>query len=207
MIQTTGLESVAAFMQRDFIESGCPAKIYFGAQYLTEHAEELRVIFVPTNDGYSAALPTQARGPYNPNDMTKGANPRAILRRVEGAELHLWGFDQPQPDRAKQNTADFAIVGALVNQTLLSLHRANPGNYQVQGGRTAQQLLWMNRGFEYVLNITVEVPIVIVDWNELVTGLTWESVTGVTGAITVTELDTSVSFVAGTTGPTGPTGP
>lgn len=203
MIGTTGLEAIAEAMQLNFRESGCPATIRFGAQYLTEHVEELRVIFVPTKDTYGAPLPVQARG-RPPGPMSLGANPRPVLTRYQGAELHLWAFAQVQGDPTQQVAADFALLAALINQTLLSLHRANPGNYTADGGETLQKLLWANRGVAYRLNIRVQVPIVDVAWNQLVNGLTWTEVTGVTGAITVNELDASVTFEAGPTGPTGP---
>src|SRR3972149_8617278 len=104
------------FVQTNFRESGCPARVLVGAEPLAENAEPNRVVFVPTSDpAYEAPVPS----PHTSN----GANPRPFLQRAAGCDITIWGAANANDLGVNQLAADYDVLNALINQTALSIYR------------------------------------------------------------------------------------
>ena len=191
------LQDVYCFVRDDFRRSRCPAAVRFGAEFIAENADPVegsnvgggRVVFVPTSDGaYLAPLATRGAG-IPPPSMSAGANPQAVMRRVAGCEIHIWGAAQRQEDGTQQLLKDYDVTDALINQTALSLYRAGgAGVVSIAGGRFEKGPLHVRRGFVYVMNVRVEIPIVDIDFpctriDE--NTFTWLTESGVVASATV----------------------
>jgi hypothetical protein len=97
-------------------------------------AKAPRVVWVPTRDRFGPP-----RGP--------GANPRRILTRNAGCEVHLWG-------------ADLASTEALLNSVLSAIHKVAHGSYEATEGEWKDQLGSVtNAGLAYVFGVTFAVPV------------------------------------------------
>lgn len=184
-------------MQVQFREYGCPAKVYFGKEYLAEHASPLRVVWVPTSDTFDPPIQNQGAG-WPPVPSSNGANPRPIWIRWAGAELHIWGAAVEQEKETRQREKDQSVMDALLNQTIVALQKLVPGYYKLQGGSQTPAPTAVRRGFVYVLKLQVAIPVVDIDFPcDAVdtTVFTWTTASTVVGDITVEE---RLSF------PTGP---
>ena len=160
------LADVYRAVAADFRASGCPATVLFGLEFLAENAEPSRVVFVPTDDpAYMAPLGIQGAGLPAP-DMSGGTNPFPVMRRAAGADVHIWGAAPRQEDGTQQLPRDYDALNALINQTALSLYRAQGlgGQLRIQGGRHTPTPAHMRRGFVYVMRIQVEIPILDIDF-------------------------------------------
>lgn len=176
-------------MQSSFRDHGCPAKVWFGSEYLAQHDSPLRVVWVPTSDVYEAPIATQGRG-CPPESMEHGANPRPIWLRWAGAELHIWGGAKEQNDERRQREKDQSVMDSLLNQVIVALQKTVTGYFRLQGGKQMPAPHNVRKGFVYVLNIQVAIPIVDIDFpcDAIDTSaFTWLTESGVTGDITVQE--------------------
>lgn len=165
------IEDVFDYVVQDFTDSGCPAVVQFGAEFVAEHNEPPRVVFVPGEDTYGPPNYVQAAS----TSPGGGQNPRPIATRYEGATLYIWAGASLNPDGTQQLRDDYAALGALINQTVLSIHRANPGNYTIGRGRNINKPTAVRRGLVYELDITVQVPIVDIPYTAA--GVTTDSTT------------------------------
>lgn len=181
------LIDVYDFVVRDFRASGCNAKVWFGAEHIAEHADANRVVFVPTSDAqYEAPIPSV----HPQSKVANGQYARSMLTRVCGAEIHIWGAAGRSDLGEGQLRADYSVLNALINQTVMSLYRAagfgKVGRFL--GGRHQPSPLNVRRGFTYILNYQLAVPIVDIDFpcgpiDECVK--TWLTEDGVSADITV----------------------
>jgi hypothetical protein len=146
----------------DFTASSVPCTLLFGSDHIAEHNDSPRIVMVPTSDSYKAAQYVSPSPVYD--TMIEGLNPRTVLTRIEGGQVHIWASGSTQVDPTTQQRADYVALHNLVNQFILSLHRVNPGNYEVTGGRTIETTRNVRRGYVYVLDFEVEVPIIDVPW-------------------------------------------
>ena len=149
-------------IQADFTANSVPGTFFFGPDHIAEHADSPRIVMVPTSDSYKA--PQYVSPSSNYDTMIEGLNPRTVLTRIEGGQVHIWASGATQVDPTAQQRADYVALHNLVNQFILSLHRVNPGNYEVTGGRTIETTRNVRRGYVYVLDFEVEVPIIDVPW-------------------------------------------
>lgn len=169
------LADVVGFVRRDFARSRCPATVHLGIEYLAEHDEALRVVFVPTRDRFRP--PQQIKG--SPSFPTaSGINPQPILIRDVGFDVHMWAAAPTLDDPSLQVAADYAILQSLVNQVCLSITRCVQGAWRQSGGETKQDTAWAKQGQAYVLSATVEMPVVTTDFRGAVdcTAKTWDEV-------------------------------
>lgn len=188
-----GLYDVFLFVKQDFPCHACPAFVGFGKEHLAENSDPTegsnaiggRVVFVPSTDpAYAAPLAVQGAG-LPPPAMSAGQNPRSFLRRQAGCELHLWAAAQLQEDGTQQLAADFFALDALINQTALSLYKAQGlgGQLVIAGGKNLPNPAHMRRGLVYQMSIRVDVPLVDIDFpcarisTESFTWLTQDDVT------------------------------
>lgn len=176
------LEDLIDRVRQDFVASKCPAPVYFGKEYEDENATPNRVVFWPTADTFGNANP--AFIPFN----GPGSNLQSLLTIFSGAECHIWGAAPPQADPTQQLRADYGVLNALRNQTLLSLIRQAQGIVALVGGNTRQEVIHDRLGLVYVLQFTVQIPVVDIDFptGAITTdAFTWPLVSGVTAAQTV----------------------
>jgi hypothetical protein len=176
-------------MQQQFRDYGCPAKVYFGKEFLAEHASPPRVVWVPTSDTYELPIQNQAAG-SPPAPSATGTNPRPIWIRWAGAELHIWGAAKEQEKETRQREKDQSVMDALVNQTIVALQKLVPGYYRLQGGMQTPSPTAVRKGFVYILRVQIAVPIVDIDFPcDAIdtTVFTWTTASDVSGDITVEE--------------------
>lgn len=174
----------------DFTASSVPCTLLFGSDHIAEHNDSPRIVMVPTSDSYKAPQYVTPSPVYN--TMIEGLNPRTVLTRIEGGQVHIWASGATQSDATLQQRADYVALHQLVNQFVLSLHRVNPGNYEVTGGRTIETTRNVRRGYVYVLDFEVEVPIIDVPWPTE-TGVsqdtTLQMVTALVGGTVMSEVE------------------
>ena len=157
------LYDVVDAIAADFVTSGVTCTIKFGPDHIAEHNDAPRIVVVPTSDSYMAAQYISPSAVYA--TMIDGLNPRTILTRVEGGIATIWAVGATQVDPTLQQRADYAALHSLINQFILSLHRVNPGNYEVNGGKQINDTRVVRRGYVYELEFTVQVPIIDVPWD------------------------------------------
>ncbi len=162
------LEDLADFVREDFVESGCPAHVLFGKEHIAEHADTMRVVFFGSEkaDRFEMPLQTWAAGamPQGFPEWRQGANPRAFRRRQVWGEAHIWAGAPISNDPSTQRRQDQQALDMLVNQTALSLYRGAMGNITFQSGKQLQQVIHVRRGLVYILEFTLEVPMIDVPW-------------------------------------------
>lgn len=156
------LFDVACAMQEFFRRTACPAAVLYGEEHVAVHTEQLQVIWVPVM-GDEFGPPTFTGGPTHFGAaMYEGLNPRTFACRWASADLHIWGFAPVQKDQPeRQVEKDYAVLDALVNHTLLALHKlcSAPG-YRARRAGNLRSVLNVRRGFTYILPIQVQIPLV-----------------------------------------------
>ncbi len=164
------LEDLADFVREDFAERGCPATVYFGKEHISEHSDTMRVVFTGSAkaDRFEMPLPTWAAGnlPQGFPDWKQGANPKAFRRRQVWGEAHIWAGAPISNDPGTQRRQDQQALDMLVNQTALSLYMGAMGNITFQSGKQEQATMLVRRGFVYVLEFTLEVPMLDIPWYQ-----------------------------------------
>lgn len=205
------LKDVVDAVRAYFVMNCCPAVVLLGNEHIAEHAVPPRVVFIASKrpDKFLPPLAIQAVGTMPQTVLswqTAGnANPRAVRRRVITTEVHIWANAPDQLDPNDQGDADQIALDALINQTVLALHKVGAGNDQFVDGTQVQNPNHVRLGLVYVLNVTIEVPVVDVLFppgviDECVR--TWPVVPADAG-VTVEQVDAddnviaSVNFVAG----------
>lgn len=200
------LFDVACAMEKYFQQIGCPAKVLFGKVHIGTNLEEMRVVWVPgQSDTYEPPLATQPQGTTTPEGtsaaMYQGSNPRPVWMRWASADLHLWAFATAGPmDGTQQERRDYAVLDALVNATVVALHKTVAGYWRPRGGQNVDSHLVTRRGFGYVLPIQVALPVAetfVFPCDGLGLGsYTWRGAT-------LARIDATVNMVS----PSGPSGP
>lgn len=180
------LPDVIDAIATDFIASGVPCTIKYGPDHVAEHDMPNRIVIWPTSDSYGPPLYVQQNA-WPSGDMANGQNPRPVATRNEGAKAVLWAAAAAQSDATLQQRADYDALHALINQFVLSLHRVNPGNYHLGGGKTIETTRVDRLGYVYELEFSVEVPIIDAPWPEE---------TGVTQSSTIQDLNPDGSVMA-----------
>lgn len=155
------IDKVAA----DFAAESVPADVLLGKEFLAENVEPWprgRVVFIPTDDSFTPAKYVQLAAAGD-----EGQNPRPIMTRVCGCDVHIWAAATilTGVNARHQLRADFAALNALINQTVLSIWRACQGpNNRITSGTNNNRVQHVHRGLVYVLQFTVEVPITDGPW-------------------------------------------
>ena len=194
-----GIITVLAIMRERFREAGCPCPIHFGEEHAGDHDAPPRIVVMPSKkvpDRFKGPMPVQAKG-LTPQTIAAiqaagGQNPQSVRVLVTAWEAHIWARAPEQGDPEKQRVQDQLYLAALVNQFCLHLYRAAPGNDQMQGGYQPVPSKSMNHGQLYIVQFSVEVPIVDVDFSPGTIderALTWPLVSGVHAEVTGETLD------------------
>lgn len=184
------LFDVVCAMQEFFRATACPAKVLFGEEHVATHTEQLQVIWVPVM-GDEFGPPVQTGSKFG-SAMYEGLNPRTFACRWASADLHIWGFAPVSKDAPeRQVELDYAVLDALVNHTLLALHKLlTPPGYRARRAGNLKSVLNVRRGFTYILPIQVQIPLVECVFPCAKLGLdarTWDEEPLETVAVTVEE--------------------
>ena len=174
------LEQVVRAVGQDFVASNCLVPIFFGKQFLEDNSAPARVVVYPTTDRYTAKQAASGQG-SGPNI---GANPAAVLTRFCSCEISIWASAPINPNPNDQLLSDDSYLAALINQTALSFFRASPGTITFDGGEYTGDTVHVRRGLTYTLKLTIEFPIVDIDYNPPLTGSTYGVISGVGANIT-----------------------
>lgn len=116
-----------------------------GAEKLGEHATPPQVIWVPTKDDF---------GP----GMQGAKEPRVLMYRQAGLEVHIWGAGEDQP-------AALASTEQMIQDVLNGIHAVLNGlgvGYAVNGGRWENAGGQMQAGSLYILSVVFNLPITTV---------------------------------------------
>ena len=199
-----GIIYVVAKLREGFQAAGCPCPIHYGEEHAGDHDPAPRITIFPSKkipDRYKGPTAVQARGALGPRESIAGVqtlggqNPRSVRVRVAAYEAHIWGRAPEQSDPEKQRVQDQLYLDALINQFCYHLYTVAPGNDQMSSGAANDPSKSMRHGLLYVVQFTVEVPIVDVDWQPGTIderSLTWPLVSGWHADITENALDPAV---------------
>lgn len=181
-----GLPDVVDAINADFIASSVPCTIKYGPDHLAEHDMPYRIVIWPTSDSYGPPNYVQQNA-WPSGDTADGQNPRPVATRNEGGKAVLWAAASAQVDPTTQQRADYDALHNLINQFVLSLHRVNPGNYKVNGGKTVETTRVDRLGYVYELEFSIECPII---------DAAWPTETGVSQSSTIQELNPDLTVMA-----------
>ncbi len=147
-----------------FRRYGCPAAVYLGSQYQSQHTETLRVVIVQETDSYAPPLPSLS--PLATQQYMYGViNPRPVGTRKCGFFVELWATAPQQRDPQDQYRADLAYLDALINQFAVALQQTASGIHVLEGGQAGPgNGAAGSAGLGYVLRVSVDVPIIDAKW-------------------------------------------
>jgi len=112
-----------------------------GAQNVAAQDTPPRVVWVPTSDSYTGA-------------RLQRTEPRPVKTRNAGLSVHCWA-------------GDLAATAELVNDVVAALHQTAWGNYQIKSGTWVEAAL-AAKGMAYVIELTIEIPITLIEARETV---------------------------------------
>lgn len=179
-----GLINVVRFVREDFVQSNCPAKVYYGKQFAEQNLGPNTVVFWPTSDSFGAA----DQSLLQPHEYRA----RALLTRNVGFDCEIWAQAPKPADAAQVYDADDGTLQALVNQVVLSLERCAQGISILGGGVQNQEVQTLKRGLIYILKGTVAVPVLDIQFPDGAIGPdveTWTLESGVSHEDTVSLID------------------
>lgn len=169
------LEQVITAVSADFVARGVACSVLFDKQFLTENSAPPRIVVVPTRDKFKTT-PQIARPAGTQPGFAGGANPRPLRARLAGADAHIWAVAPKQQRPEEQLAANYAALGALLNQFVASLNRVAAGAWELDSGEVDQRTVMVRYGLVYRLSFTVEIPM---------TDVPWQQVSGMVGKIDV----------------------
>jgi hypothetical protein len=125
-----------------FEDAGVPCTFRRDPENVERNDDFPRIVFVPTQDA------------FGPKDSTGQAaiNPKSIGTRTAGFDVHLWG-------------ATFSATEILLNEFVRQLRVDTMGVYKLARGLWTDTTKIARRGREYVLSVTIDLPIVDVPWD------------------------------------------
>ncbi len=133
-----------------------PAWSFLNATHLHEASVPPRVVWVPLQETFYAAIGQGGSGVNNP---------RPVATRVSEFAIHLWAAAQPQTGQADQNAADLDACERLLNAFMWAVYsvvHGAPALPFIGTGRWARsnvdgQLLTL--GIAYILPVTIQIPV------------------------------------------------
>ncbi len=144
-----------------FKHYGCPAPVYLGEQYATQHTETMCVVMWQTSDQFAEAVPSAP----SPTQTGLYINPRPLKTRRCGLKVRMWAKAPKQRNAQDQYRADLAWLDALVNQFCIALNYITAGINELQGGvAAAGNASAAVAGLGYDLTCLVDVPIIDAKW-------------------------------------------
>lgn len=114
---------------------GLPVPIVDDAAVAEDHVDVPRIVEVPSKDTFGMNVP-----------MSSAGASRAIRTRFAGWEIHFWGATRSDTE-------------ILLHDYILAAQRQAYGTITLGSGTWNRRTRIAQRGFEYILNMTVEVPI------------------------------------------------
>lgn len=143
-----------------FKRYGCPARVYLGEQYASQHTETLCVVMWQTSDQFTEQLAS-----VTPSQAIVYIDPRPLKTRKCGVTARLWATAPQQRERGDQYRADLAYLDALINQFAIALHYIGAGINEMKGGMAAANNAAADvAGLGYDFQCSIEIPIIDAKW-------------------------------------------
>lgn len=148
-----------------FKRYGCPAPIYLGEQWRSQHTIPLRVVMWQGKDSPADQFTPQLAASLTPTQRIQFINPRPVATRRCGFSVELWATAPNTKDTRDQYRANLAYLDALVNQFCAALQQLTSGIFEVESGRAAAGNADADvSGLGYTLQCLCDVPIIDVPW-------------------------------------------
>ena len=141
--------------------AGVTTPFLIGKQFVKQHGEGgNRLVVVPNEDSFGAGT-TQ--------DFNGLGRQKPLLTRTAGAEVHVWGV---APDRKADTASADAMRAAevLLHLFIRELRAVVRGQWKAASGRWNNDVADNVFGAEYVLQITVDIPVVAAQLQALPAG-------------------------------------
>ena len=133
--------------------AGVTSPFLVGRRHLAEKTGTNRIVVIPNDDTFGAGKTQDFNSRTGP-----GAQP-ALITRMAGAEVHVFGV----PSSATSPTADLESMAAaeqLLHAFVLQLRSIVRGQWSASAGHWNNETKDVTFGQEYVLQITVDIPVV-----------------------------------------------
>lgn len=160
------LSDVITAVRARLVAAGVATPLLLGKTHLKRHGEGGdRLVIIPSADSFGAGATQDFNGP--------GQNPKnkPIITRSAGAEVHVWGA----PPDLSSETADLEAVAAaetLLHAFIRELRNECRGQWKAVSGTWNNEVRDLVYGAEYILQITVDVPVAAVAKTPLPEGTT-----------------------------------
>lgn len=160
------LSDVITAVRARLVAAGVSTPLLLGRTHLKRHGDGGdRLVIIPSDDSYGAGATQDFNGP--------GPGPRnkPLITRMAGAEVHVWGTAAD----FKAANADLDAVAAaelLLHAFVRELRNECRGQWKAVSGRWNNDIADLVYGAEYILQITVDVPVTAVAKTPLPSGTT-----------------------------------
>ncbi len=145
----------------------CPAPIYLGEHFRSQHTVPLRVVLWQGKDSPADAFSGAVVAGLTPTQAIQYINPRPVATRECGFSAELWATAPTQRNVENQYRANLAYLDALINQLVTALQQISSGVYRIQGGRAAAGNADATvSGLGYTLACVCDIPIIDARWPE-----------------------------------------
>jgi hypothetical protein len=148
------LSDVFTQVQANLTAAGITSPFLVGRRHLAEKGTGgNRIVVIPNEDTFGAGRTQDF------NSKTGPGMQAARITRVCGAEVHVWGVPT-SPTSLTRDVESMAAAEALLHAFVLQLRAVVRGQWSVASGRWNNETKDVSYGQEYVLQITVDVPVV-----------------------------------------------
>ena len=149
------LADVLTATQAKLIAAGVTSPFLVGRRHLADKNTSggNRIVVIPNEDSFGAGKTQDFNSKVGP-----GSQP-ARMTRMAGAEVHVWGV----PSSATSPTADLESMAAaetLLHAFVLQLRSVVRGQWTAVSGHWNNDIKDVVYGQEYILQITVDIPVV-----------------------------------------------
>jgi hypothetical protein len=160
------LADVITAVRARLAAAGVSTPLLLGKTHLKRHGEGGdRLVIIPNDDQFGAGATQDFNGP--------GGGPRnkPLITRMAGAEVHVWGVP-PNPKAPNADLDAQAAAETLLHAFIRELRNECRGQWKAVSGRWNNEIADLVYGAEYILQVTVDVPVVAVAKRPLPQGTT-----------------------------------
>lgn len=147
------LRHVIDSVRERLVAAGVTAPLLIGKQHLHQHGDgAARFVIIPANDTFGAGTTQDFNG------LGGRAAQRPLVTRAAGAEVHIWGV----PSDPKADTAPLDAIEAtenLLHAFVRELRNVTRGQRSSISGSWNNEIKDLAYGAEYVLQVSVDVPV------------------------------------------------